>query len=590
MKRSSRAGVGDIPDDWDATKIIDLAEVNAGGGLGLTKSDDYVECGYPAYSAGGQDGFVPEAEYERPGVVVSSIGARCGKCFYADGKWTTLANTKVLLADETMCHNKYLWYVVNDEDYWVRSGSAQPFIRTFDVKNAWLPLPPLPEQKKIASILASVDEAIEATEAVIEQTRRVKKGLLQELLTRGIGHSSFKKTAIGEIPEAWDVRLVADLVTLRNGKQKAIRSLAEHPNETDTIPTYGGNGVAGYTDEVLVEEPTTVIGRVGEYCGAVHLTDGPSWISDNAIYVKELSRDVKMRYLALALHYLELGRLRKKTGQPLMTQQAIKSVNIPVPPLDEQRNIIKRLAQLDAVRFVNEEQKDQLKQLKKGLLQDLLTGEVRVGVAAVEETRKTEEMAGSDGLESAPETENTDARVHDLEYERALREAQSEGRLLPGKDESAPYASDLNVLLDVMERVNRGNTVNEMASARSEKPRTIHRYLALGTWLGWIEKQDEEYGLNSRGRRYLKNPEQRATIYRETVNAHPLVKAAINKGKTGSITLYDAIRDLLIHHAGLGESSARRRAGDLHSLISEAVQGHLDEWMMKRPDAEAMAE
>ena len=80
-----------------------------------------------------------------------------------------------------------------------------------DVRLTWksaLPLPPLPEQKKIAAILSSVDEAIQATEAVIEQTRRVKDGLLQDLLTRGIGHSRFKQTEIGEIPESWEVQLL----------------------------------------------------------------------------------------------------------------------------------------------------------------------------------------------------------------------------------------------------------------------------------------------------------------------------------------------------------------------------------------------
>ena len=77
-----------------------------------------------------------------------------------------------------------------------------------------LPLPPLPEQKKIAAILSSVDEAIGATEAVIAQTRRVKEGLLQDLLTRGIRrggrpHTRFKETVIGEIPESWEVLRVS---------------------------------------------------------------------------------------------------------------------------------------------------------------------------------------------------------------------------------------------------------------------------------------------------------------------------------------------------------------------------------------------
>lgn len=74
-----------------------------------------------------------------------------------------------------------------------------------------VPLPPLPEQKKIAAILSAVDEAIQATEAVIAQTRRVKEGLLQDLLTRGIGHTRFKQTEIGEIPEEWEVRRLGRL-------------------------------------------------------------------------------------------------------------------------------------------------------------------------------------------------------------------------------------------------------------------------------------------------------------------------------------------------------------------------------------------
>ncbi len=80
-------------------------------------------------------------------------------------------------------------------------------------------LPPLHEQRRIAEILSSVDEAIAATRAVIEQTKTVKQAVLERLLTRGIGHTRFKQTEIGEIPEAWDV---ADLFQIlrepvRNG-------------------------------------------------------------------------------------------------------------------------------------------------------------------------------------------------------------------------------------------------------------------------------------------------------------------------------------------------------------------------------------
>ena len=82
-------------------------------------------------------------------------------------------------------------------------------------KEIRLLLPPLPEQTKIAAILSSVDEAIAATQSVIDQTRKVKQGLLQDLLTRGIGHTRFKQTEIGEIPEAWEVKRLDSVVKLK---------------------------------------------------------------------------------------------------------------------------------------------------------------------------------------------------------------------------------------------------------------------------------------------------------------------------------------------------------------------------------------
>lgn len=78
-----------------------------------------------------------------------------------------------------------------------------------------VPLVPLPEQRKIAAILSSVDEAIEKTQAVIDQVQVVKKGLMQELLTKGLPgrHKTFRQTEIGRIPEGWSVGQVGDLMS-----------------------------------------------------------------------------------------------------------------------------------------------------------------------------------------------------------------------------------------------------------------------------------------------------------------------------------------------------------------------------------------
>ena len=239
-------------------------------------------------------------------------------------------------------------------------------------------LPPLPEQRKIAAILSSVDEAIAATQAVIEQTRRVKEGLLQDLLTRGIGHTRFKQTEIGEIPEGWEVRKLYDVVKLSSGKSKPRGGLAPAPSEQTGIPVFGGNGITGYSDEMLLEDGTIVIGRVGEYCGNVLLTDGPAWITDNALYAKQLLLPVRIEFLALLLAHLDLGRLRKKGGQPLVTQGVIGAVVVAMPPDAEQEAIVVRIGAVDASVQVQIAEAHRLQRVKAGLLQDLLTGKVRV--------------------------------------------------------------------------------------------------------------------------------------------------------------------------------------------------------------------
>ena len=99
------------------------------------------------------------------------------------------------------------------------SGSNYPAVKKDDVEAYTLSVPPLPEQRKIAAILSSVDDAIEKTQAVIDQVQVVKRGLMQELLTRGLPgrHTRFKQTEIGEIPEKWSLATLSQLADVRRG-------------------------------------------------------------------------------------------------------------------------------------------------------------------------------------------------------------------------------------------------------------------------------------------------------------------------------------------------------------------------------------
>ncbi len=105
------------------------------------------------------------------------------------------------------------------------------------------------------------------------------------------------------------------------------------------VPVFGGNGIMGYSTTANVEGELVIVGRVGEKCGSVHYYAGPAWITDNALYVREYDRRIHPSYLAWVLKRMDLGRLRNKGGQPLITQSALMRVGIPVPSLKRQRQV-----------------------------------------------------------------------------------------------------------------------------------------------------------------------------------------------------------------------------------------------------------
>ncbi|MBP2629730.1 MAG: restriction modification system specificity domain protein [Firmicutes bacterium] len=116
---------------------------------------------------------------------------------------------------------------------------------------------------------------------------------------------------------------------------------------------YGGNGITGIHNEYFIDYQTVVIGRVGEYCGCVHMTDEKVWITDNALYVNKFLRDIHRKYLCYVLNSKKLNHYANKSGQPSISQSAILKIQIPLPPLDVQKKIAQTLdvaAELIALR------------------------------------------------------------------------------------------------------------------------------------------------------------------------------------------------------------------------------------------------
>jgi type I restriction enzyme S subunit len=151
---------------WVHTTLGEVTEHYSGnsklikGRLSPNSGDDL----FPAFSATGQDVWRKEYEEEGDAVIVSAVGARCGKCFLASGKWSAIANTHVVRANEKVLNVRFLWYLINNERFWIRSGAAQPFVAVRKTFEKDFLLPPLHEQEhivgKIEELLSELDESI----------------------------------------------------------------------------------------------------------------------------------------------------------------------------------------------------------------------------------------------------------------------------------------------------------------------------------------------------------------------------------------------------------------------------------------------
>jgi len=193
-----------LPPGWALTSIDQVA-TNYSGNSKLIKGKLSEQPGdglFPAFSASGQDVWCNVAEEEGQAIIVSAVGARCGKAFRATGKWSAIANTHVVRINPDAGDFDFFFWLLNREHYWVKGGTAQPFVRvraTFE-RPFWLP--PLAEQKRI---VAKIEELFSELEAGEESLRVARRQL-------GVYRQSLLKQAFeGKLTEKWRTQNPAKL-------------------------------------------------------------------------------------------------------------------------------------------------------------------------------------------------------------------------------------------------------------------------------------------------------------------------------------------------------------------------------------------
>ena len=144
-----------------------------------------------------------------------------------------------------------------------------------------------------------------------------------------------------DIPESWKWVRLGEIISIESGKGLTSKDMKE-----GEIPVFGGNGITGYHNKALVNKETVVIGRVGFYCGSVHLTPKEAWVTDNAFITTFPEKSIDKKYLIYILRHMNLGKSHNATAQPVVSGKKIYPLLFPLPPLEEQHRIVAKIEEL----------------------------------------------------------------------------------------------------------------------------------------------------------------------------------------------------------------------------------------------------
>ncbi len=230
----------------------------------------------------------------------------------------------------------------------------------------------LPQQRAIADYL---DTETARIDALITKKRR-----LIELLDERRRRAERCATLESEAP-LFPMRWTA---TVGSGDGLSAAEIIDDP--TAKTPVIGGNGVMGYTTrQSRMRKPSIAVGRVGALCGNVHLVDPPAWVTDNALWVRNI-RGFDREYLATSLRAADLNASAERTAQPLITGETIKRMSVPRPSIAEQQEIATRLRESDErtklIVSSLRTQIDLLAEHRQAFITAAVTGEFEIPVAA----------------------------------------------------------------------------------------------------------------------------------------------------------------------------------------------------------------
>ncbi len=405
-----------------STSLSDFtAELLTGGRPkgGGDEEGDYVSIGGTQVSSGGQLKFqdltyisedyfpkVKDTRLRRHDILIVKDGSNTGDVALSWRDHTDVVTNEHLftLRLKPELNSPFASYFLQSHEGWkqlkgVITGSAQLGLTKDFVSKVDVPEFPLPEQRKIASVLYAVDQAIQKTEAIIEQAKRVKRGLVRDLMSHGLGGET-QSVRLGpkefSVPKSWKMVKLGELFDLVNGRvfdknewsDQGVRiiRIQDLREDADSSVNYCNHEI----DEKYHVKSGDLLfcwaGNIKTSLGAYIWKEGRGYLNQH-IYNMNPKVEVDLRFFKYAINrYLRIIKTMAggSAGQVHVTKTDFERFELPVPDLRTQRLIAQRLNSAEEHAERVKDELSQLARLKKGLMQDLLTGKVRTADKAIE--------------------------------------------------------------------------------------------------------------------------------------------------------------------------------------------------------------
>mgnify|MGYP001276422143 CR=1 FL=1 len=398
--------VDNIPNNWSSAKLVDICTPKQW----KTISENFLESvGFRVYGANGFIGYYKEYNHEEETIAVTCRGATCGTVNLIPPKSYITGNAMCLDNIKKTIIKKYLFYAISFRTVSdVISGSAQPQITRDNLKSVDLPIPPLSEQKKIASILNSVEEVIEKTQSQINKLQDLKKGMINKFLTKGIDHKEFKDSELGMIPRSWELIPLSQIANKKDpfsfaGGPFGSNLKTEHYCDSgiriiqlqnigdgeflDNYEIFTSKEKANellscniFPDDIIISKMGDPVARA---CIIPNLETRYLMASDGIrLSVNKNEFDVNFILETINHHRFrsEAERISIGSTRKRISLTELRTLIIAHPSLKEQKEISSFIHSINLSIKKKKQKLFKVQCLKKSLMQDLLTGKVRVSI------------------------------------------------------------------------------------------------------------------------------------------------------------------------------------------------------------------